>query len=80
MIPVNTERSRIFNTYNLGVLHQIQSIGGKEIAKKILNASKGIFHSLANKLKESFEIIQAIDLSPYDKDHAMVIAKYLEKN
>lgn len=32
-----------------------------------------------NKLRESFEIIQVIDLVPYDKDHAMVIAKYFEK-
>ena len=28
------------------------------------------------KLKTKFEILQSIDLHPYDKDHAMVIAKY----
>ncbi len=28
------------------------------------------------KLKENFDIIQVIDLHPYDKDHAMVIAKF----
>ena len=28
------------------------------------------------KLKIKFEILQSIDLHPYDKDHAMVIAKY----
>ncbi|KKK95018.1 hypothetical protein LCGC14_2677030, partial [marine sediment metagenome] len=31
-------------------------------------------------LEMADEVIQVIDLSPYDKDHAMVIAKYLEKN
>ncbi|HXV67151.1 MAG TPA: fibrillarin-like rRNA/tRNA 2'-O-methyltransferase [Nitrosopumilaceae archaeon] len=38
-----------------------------------------IIDSEINKLRESFEIIQVIDLVPYDKDHAMVIAKYIEK-
>ncbi len=35
---------------------------------------------IKNELKklQSFEIIQQIDLHPYDKDHAMIIAKYLE--
>ena len=28
------------------------------------------------KLKPKFEVLQTIDLHPYDKDHAMVIAKY----
>ena len=28
------------------------------------------------KLKEKFEILQTLDLHPYDKDHAMVIAKF----
>ena len=28
------------------------------------------------KLKIKFEVLQSIDLHPYDKDHAMVIAKY----
>ena len=28
------------------------------------------------KLKTKFEVLQSIDLHPYDKDHAMVIAKY----
>ncbi len=30
----------------------------------------------AEKLKENFEIVQEIDLSPYEKDHSMIIAKY----
>ncbi|HJU14417.1 MAG TPA: fibrillarin-like rRNA/tRNA 2'-O-methyltransferase [Candidatus Nitrosotalea sp.] len=31
----------------------------------------------AAKLKESFEIIQEINLNPYEKDHSMVVAKFL---
>jgi fibrillarin-like pre-rRNA processing protein len=31
----------------------------------------------AKKLKDSFEIIQEINLAPYEKDHSMIIAKYL---
>jgi len=46
----------------------------------VTKAPKKIIENEKNKLNENFEIIQVIDLSPYDKDHAMVIAKYLEKN
>ncbi len=46
----------------------------------VTKAPRKIFEKEKNKLKENFEIIQVIDLSPYDKDHVMVIAKYLEKN
>ena len=46
----------------------------------VTKAPKKIFEKEKNKLKENFEIIQEINLSPYDKDHAMIIAKYLEKN
>lgn len=46
----------------------------------VTKAPKKIIESEINKLRENFEIIQVIDLMPYDKDHAMVIAKYLEKN
>jgi fibrillarin-like pre-rRNA processing protein len=46
----------------------------------VTKAPKKIIENEINKLRESFEIIQVIDLIPYDKDHAMVIAKYLEKN
>lgn len=45
----------------------------------VTKAPKKIIENEIKKLKESFEIIQVIDLIPYDKDHAMVIAKYLEK-
>jgi len=46
----------------------------------VTKAPKKIIENEKNKLNENYEIIQVIDLSPYDKDHAMVIAKYLEKN
>jgi len=29
-------------------------------------------------MEKYFEILQVIDLHPYDKDHAMVIAKFLK--
>ena len=37
---------------------------------------KKIVSEEIEKLKMKFEILQSIDLHPYDKDHAMVIAKY----
>ena len=46
----------------------------------VTKAPKKIIENEKNKLNKNFEIIQLVDLSPYDKDHAMVIAKYLEKN
>jgi len=46
----------------------------------VTKAPKKIIENEKNKLNKNFKIIQIIDLSPYDKDHAMVIAKYLEKN
>jgi fibrillarin-like pre-rRNA processing protein len=45
----------------------------------VTKAPKRIIEEEKNKLKDSFDIIQVIDLNPYDKDHAMVIAKYFEK-
>ncbi len=41
---------------------------------------KKIIESELRKLKINFEILQQIDLYPYDKDHAMIIAKYYVKN
>ena len=37
---------------------------------------KQIINEEIQKLKENFEIVQTIDLHPYDKDHAIVIAKF----
>ncbi|NHI03229.1 Box C/D RNA-guided RNA methyltransferase subunit fibrillarin [Candidatus Nitrosotalea sp. TS] len=31
----------------------------------------------AKKLKDNFEIVQEINLAPYEKDHSMIVAKYL---
>ncbi len=31
----------------------------------------------AKKLKNDFELVQEIDLAPYEKDHSMLVAKYL---
>jgi fibrillarin-like pre-rRNA processing protein len=40
----------------------------------VTKAPKRIVEEEIEKLKEKFEIIQSIDLHPFDKDHAMVIA------
>jgi fibrillarin-like pre-rRNA processing protein len=45
----------------------------------VTKAPRRIIEEEKNKLRDNFEIIQEIDLSPYDKDHAMIIAKYFEK-
>ena len=36
---------------------------------------KRIIDEEVQKLQNDFDIIQRIDLSPFDKDHAMIIAK-----
>jgi len=41
---------------------------------------KKIIESEIKKLQKNFEIIQIIDLKPFDKDHALVVAKYITKN
>ncbi len=43
----------------------------------VTKSPKKIVESEVRKLQDLFEIVQIIDLQPYDKDHAMVIAKYL---
>ncbi len=42
----------------------------------VTKAPKKIIVEEIEKLKPKFEILQSIDLHPYDKDHAMVIARY----
>ena len=37
---------------------------------------KKIIDKEIEKLKTEFDVLQSIDLQPYDKDHAMVVAKY----
>jgi len=41
---------------------------------------KKIIEGELRKLRTNFQILQQIDLYPYDKDHAMIIAKYHVKN
>lgn len=41
---------------------------------------KKIIEGELRKLRINFQILQQIDLHPYDKDHAMIIAKYHVKN
>ena len=42
----------------------------------VTKSPERIFDEEIIKLKENFDIIQTINLHPYDKDHAMVIAKF----
>ncbi len=42
----------------------------------VTKAPKRIVDEEIEKLKSRFDILQIIDLHPYDKDHAMVIAKF----
>ena len=42
----------------------------------VTKAPKKIIVEEIEKLKPKFDVLQSIDLHPYDKDHAMVIARY----
>ena len=42
----------------------------------VTKSPKRIIEEETEKLKTKFDILQSIDLHPYDKDHAMVIARY----
>ncbi len=44
----------------------------------VVKSPKRIIEEEIEKVKEYFEILQVIDLHPYDKDHAMIIAKFLK--
>lgn len=44
----------------------------------VTQSPKKIIEDESKKLLDNFEIIQQINLFPYDKDHAMIVAKYLE--
>ena len=44
----------------------------------VTQSPKKIIEDESKKLLANFEIIQQINLFPYDKDHAMIVAKYLE--
>ena len=42
----------------------------------VTKSPRKIVEEETEKLREKFDVLQSIDLHPYDKDHAMVIAKY----
>lgn len=42
----------------------------------VTKAPRRIVDEEIEKLRDKFEVLQSIDLHPYDKDHAMVISKY----
>ncbi len=46
----------------------------------VTQAPKKIIENESKKLQTHFEILQQINLYPYDKDHAMIIAKFHRKN
>jgi len=43
----------------------------------VTKSPKKIIKNEIKKLESDFEILQVIDLEPYDKDHAMAIAKFV---
>lgn len=46
----------------------------------VTQAPKKIIENEIRKLESNFEFIQEMDLQPYDKDHALVVARYLGKD
>jgi fibrillarin-like pre-rRNA processing protein len=44
----------------------------------VTKSPKRIVEEEIKRMEVYFEILQVIDLHPYDKDHAMVIAKFLK--
>ena len=69
-IAISNCKSYLKNNGYLFLVIKTRSIDVTQPPRKVIK----------NELKklQSFEIIQHIDLHPYDKDHAMIIAKYLE--
>ena len=43
----------------------------------VIREPSEVFRAEIKKLASNFEIIQEINLAPYEKDHGMIIAKYL---
>ena len=54
----------------LFIVIKMRSINAVQPLKKIIENEK-------KKLEKKFEILQTIDLSPYDKDHSMIYARFL---
>ena len=72
-IAISNCKLYLKNNGYLFLVIKTRSIDVTQPPKKIIDGE-------LKKLSANFEILQQIDLYPYDKDHAMIIAKYYVKN
>ncbi|MCH8833351.1 MAG: fibrillarin-like rRNA/tRNA 2'-O-methyltransferase [Thaumarchaeota archaeon] len=72
-IAISNCKLYLKNNGYLFLVIKTRSIDVTQPPKKIIDGE-------LKKLRTNFEILQQIDLYPYDKDHAMIIAKYHVKN
>ncbi|KAG2476964.1 MAG: Fibrillarin-like rRNA/tRNA 2'-O-methyltransferase [Nitrosopumilales archaeon] len=72
-IAISNCKLYLKNNGYLFLVIKTRSIDVTQPPKKIIDGE-------LKKLRVNFEILQQIDLYPYDKDHAMIIAKYHVKN
>ncbi len=72
-IAISNCKLYLKNNGYLFLVIKTRSIDVTQPPKKIIDGE-------LKKLKANFDILQQIDLYPYDKDHAMIIAKYHVKN
>ncbi|KAG2477555.1 MAG: Fibrillarin-like rRNA/tRNA 2'-O-methyltransferase [Nitrosopumilales archaeon] len=72
-IAISNCKLYLKNNGYLFLVIKTRSIDVTQPPKKIIDGE-------LKKLRANFEILQQIDLYPYDKDHAMIIAKYHVKN
>ncbi len=72
-IAISNCKLYLKNNGYLFLVIKTRSIDVTQPPKKIIDGE-------LKKLRTNFEILQQIDLFPYDKDHAMIIAKYHVKN
>ena len=72
-IAISNCKLYLKNNGYLFLVIKTRSIDVTQPPKKIIDGE-------LKKLRANFEILQQIDLFPYDKDHAMIIAKYHVKN
>jgi fibrillarin-like pre-rRNA processing protein len=70
-IAISNCKSYLKNKGYLFLVIKTRSIDVTQSPKKVIEDE-------VRKLQTNFEIIQQINLYPYDKDHAMIIARYLE--
>jgi len=72
-IAISNCKLYLKNNGYLFLVIKTRSIDVTQPPKKIIDGE-------LKKLRTNFQILQQIDLFPYDKDHAMIIAKYHVKN